>query len=142
MKTDKIKEIVDQHYKGIEIPTGLEDRISATIDRLAAEEQAGCGIEKKNRKIRLLQRPTLIKTLAIAASVALIISLAVTWPVKEDPVYLADTCTDVDQAYRETEKVLEYVSRLMNKGVDKVSETSSNISAIKTINKYIEIKEK
>ena len=30
----------------------------------------------------------------------------------------------------------------MNKGVDKVSETSSNISAIKTINKYIEIKEK
>ena len=41
MKTDKIKEIMDQHYKGIEIPTGLEDRISATIDRLAAEEQAG-----------------------------------------------------------------------------------------------------
>ncbi|HHV04352.1 MAG: hypothetical protein WCQ69_08645 [Bacteroidales bacterium] len=141
MKTDKIKKIMDKHYEGIEVPSGLEAKISATIDRLAAAETANDQEQEKPRRIKLVQKHPHWRIVAVAASVTIVITLAIFLPVKENRVQLADTFTNVDDAYQETEKVLEYVSSLMNKGVAKVSETQESIRSIKTINKYLEIKE-
>ncbi len=41
MDINKIKKIMDQHYEQVEVPEDLEAKISATIDRLAAQEDAG-----------------------------------------------------------------------------------------------------
>ena len=131
MDINKIKKIMDQHYEQVEVPEDLEAKISATIDRLAAQEEA-----------RLKPRRALWKTIAVAASVVLLLTLAIFVPVREPSVQLADTYTNVEEAYDETEKVLQYVSSLMNKGVDKVAQTHSDISTINTLNKFIEINKK
>lgn len=131
MDINKIKKIMDQHYEQVEVPEDLEAKISATIDRLAAQEEA-----------RLKPRRALWKTIAVAASVVLLLTLAVFVPVREPSVQLSDTYTNVEEAYDETEKVLQYVSSLMNKGVDKVAQTHSDISTINTLNKFIEINKK
>ena len=133
METDRIKKIMDKQYQEIEVPVDLEARLSATIDRLAAEESQVVA-ERPVRRIPLW------KALAVAASVAIIITLSVSLPLHDRPVYIADTFTNVKDAYQETEEVLQYVSSLMNKGVNKVSETHKNISTINTVNKYIKIK--
>jgi hypothetical protein len=133
MKADKIKDIMDKHYQGIEVPGDLEARLSATIDRLAAEEAHSDGA-------RPARRVTMWKVVAVAASVTIIVTLALFLPVRDSHIQIADTCTYTRDAYQETEEVLQYVSSLMNKGVNKVSETHKNISAINTVNKYIEIK--
>lgn len=122
---------MDQHYDRVEVPEDLETKISATIDRLAAQEKA-----------RLKPRRAIWKTIAVAASVVLLLTLAVFVPVREPAVQLADTYTNVDEAYDETERVLQYVSSLMNKGIDKVEQTHSEISSNNTLNKFIEINKK
>ncbi|HPM02489.1 MAG TPA: hypothetical protein PK816_10080 [Candidatus Cloacimonadota bacterium] len=123
---------MDKHYKEIEVPGDLEAKLSATIDRLAAEESHGVS-QRHSRRV------TLWKVLAVAASVTIIITLALFLPVRDSHLQIADTFTNTRDAYLETEEVLLYVSSLMNKGVDKVSETQKNISALNTVNKYIEI---
>lgn len=133
MKADKIKDIMNKHYQGIEVPGDLETRLSSTIDRLAAEEAHSDGA-------RPARRVTLWKAVAVAASVTVIITLALSLPVRDSSLQIADTFTNARDAYQETEEVLQYVSSLMNKGVNKVSETHKTISAINTVNKYIEIK--
>ncbi|HBG53578.1 MAG TPA: hypothetical protein DDW70_05145 [Rikenellaceae bacterium] len=133
MKADKIKDIMNKHYQGIEVPGDLETRLSSTIDRLAAEEAHSDGA-------RPARRVTLWKAVAVAASVTVIITLALSLPVRDSNLQIADTFTNARDAYQETEEVLQYVSSLMNKGVNKVSETHKTISAINTVNKYIEIK--
>ena len=132
METDRIKKIMDKHYQEIEVPGDLEAKLSATIDRLAAEESHGVS-QRHSRRV------TLWKVLAVAASVTIIITLALFLPVRDSHLQIADTFTNTRDAYLETEEVLLYVSSLMNKGVDKVSETQKNISALNTVNKYIEI---
>ncbi|MFA5443966.1 MAG: hypothetical protein WC128_03260 [Bacteroidales bacterium] len=124
MDIKKIKKIMDQHYEQVEVPEDLEAKISATIDRLAAQEEPVL--------IALKPRHAIWKTIAVAASVVLLVTLAVFVPVREPAVQLADTYTNVEEAYDETEKVLQYVSSLMNKGIDKVEE----------LNKYLEINKK
>ena len=131
MDINKIKKIMDQHYEQVEVPEDLEAKISVTIDRLAAQEKA-----------RLKPRRAIWKTIAVAASVVLLLTLAVFVPVREPAVQLADTYTNVDEAYDETERVLQYVSSLMNKGIDKVEQTHSEISSNNTLNKFIEINKK
>ena len=123
---------MDKQYQEIEVPVDLEARLSATIDRLAAEESHGVS-QRHSRRV------TLWKVLAVAASVTIIIILALFLPVRDSHLQIADTFTNTRDAYLETEEVLLYVSSLMNKGVDKVSETQKNISALNTVNKYIEI---
>ncbi len=142
MDINKIKKIMDQHYEQVEVPKDLEAKISATIDRLAAEEDAGRKEQKEPVLIKLKPRYAIWKTIAVAASVVLLITLAVFVPVREPAVQLADTYTNVEEAYDETEKVLQYVSSLMNKGIDKVEQTHSEISTINTLNKFIEINKK
>ncbi|HPJ55716.1 MAG TPA: hypothetical protein PK401_06450 [Bacteroidales bacterium] len=142
MDINKIKKIMDQHYEQVEVPEDLEAKISATIDRLAAQEEAGKKEPAEPVMIQLKPRRALWKTIAVAASVVLLLTLAVFVPVREPSVQLADTYTNVDEAYDETEKVLQYVSSLMNKGVDKVEQTHSDISTINTLNKFIEINKK
>ncbi|NLH24532.1 MAG: DUF3379 domain-containing protein, partial [Bacteroidales bacterium] len=64
METDRIKKIMDKQYQEIEVPVDLEARLSATIDRLAAEESQVVA-ERPVRRIPLW------KALAVAASVAI-----------------------------------------------------------------------
>ncbi|MFA5301806.1 MAG: hypothetical protein WC395_03880 [Bacteroidales bacterium] len=142
MDINKIKKIMDQHYDRVEVPEDLEAKISATIDRLAAQENTGRKEQDEPVLITLRPRHTIWKSIAVAASVVLIITLAVFVPVREPVVQLADTYTNVEEAYDETEKVLQYVSSLMNKGIDKVEQTHSEISTINTLNKYLEINKK
>ncbi|HRW95236.1 MAG TPA: hypothetical protein P5167_05250 [Bacteroidales bacterium] len=142
MDINKIKKIMDEHYNHVEVPEDLEAKISATIDRLAAQEDAGTKEHNEPVLIKLRPRYSIWKTVAVAASVVLLITLAVLVPVREPAVQLADTYTNVEEAYDETEKVLQYVSSLMNKGIDKVEQTHSEISTINTLNKYLEINKK
>ncbi len=139
MKADKMKETIDRYYEQIEVPADLETRLSATIDALAAEEEeAAQPAMKMHGKLRLV-----LRLASVAACVALIVTVAVTIPYgKKESVVLADTFTNVDDAYRETERVLLYVSQVMNKGIQKVDETSQSVSKANNLNKYIEIKKK
>ncbi|NLA15199.1 MAG: hypothetical protein GX877_01515 [Bacteroidales bacterium] len=154
MKRNKIKRILDRHYNGIETPKHLEAKLSATIDRLAAkehsdaqEQQAAQLTAQEQAKCRShftgsrMLTPTARRIAGIAALAILIITLAIFLPNKENHTEPADTCKTVSEAYLETEEVLEYISCLMNKGINKVSETQNSLSALQTIHKYIEIKE-
>jgi anti-sigma-K factor RskA len=132
MDINSIKKIMDQHYNRVEVPEDLEAKISATIDRLAAQEDAGKKEQNEPVLIKLRSRHTIWRSIAVAASVVLLITLAVFVPVREPAVQLADTYTNVEEAYDETEKVLQYVSSLMNKGKDKVED----------LNEFIEINKK
>ena len=123
---------MDQHYDRVEVPEDLEAKISASIDRLAAQENTGKKAQDEPVLIKLRPRHTIWKSIAVAASVVLLITLAVFVPVREPVVQLADTYTNVAEAYDETEKVLQYVSSLMNKGIDKMED----------LNKFIEINKK
>jgi len=142
MDINNIKKIMDQHYDRVEVPEDLEAKISATIDRLAAQEDAGKKEQTEPVMIQLKPRRAMWKTIAVAASVVLLLTLAVFVPVREPAVQLADTYTNVDEAYDETKRVLQYVSSLMNKGIDKVEQTHSEISSNNTLNKFIEINKK
>ena len=138
MKADKMKETIDRYYEQIEVPADLEARLSAAIDALAAEEAAAQSAIRKPGKVRLV-----LRLASVAACIALIVTVAVTVPYdKKESVVLADTFTNVDDAYRETEKILLYVSQVMNKGIQKVDKTSQSVSKANNLNKYIEIKKK
>ena len=165
MKRNKIKEILDRHYNGIETPEHLEARLSATIDRLAAQEPLSAqeppaaqeqltataqastntcsGTAKRKHQFTVSRRltPTARRIAAVAAIAILAITVAIFLPKNNKHAIPEDTCATVNEAYRETEEVLNYVSCLMNKGLSKISETQNSFSALQTIHKFIEIKE-
>ena len=153
MKRNKIKEILDRHYNGIETPEHLEARLSATIDRLTAQEQLTetakastntcSGTAKRRHPFTVSRRltPTARRIAAVVAIAILAITVAIFLPKNDKHAIPEDTCATVNEAYRETEEVLNYVSCLMNKGLSKISETQNSFSALQTIHKFIEIKE-
>ena len=87
MKRNKIKEILDRHYNGIETPDHLEARLSATIDRLAAQEQLTAtaqastntcsGTAKRKHQFTVSRRltPTARRIAAVAAIAILVLQL-------------------------------------------------------------------
>ncbi|MFA5324946.1 MAG: hypothetical protein WC305_02130 [Bacteroidales bacterium] len=139
MKKDEIKKILDNYYEEVKVPEGLKERLISTIDQLAQQEVVSSSTTKHKK---IIFRPVLWRALAAAAVVALIVIFSINIPSdKNNNIFIADTYTDVNEAYRETTKALLYISASFNKGIDKVNESSETIAKSTTVvNKHIQLK--
>lgn len=100
-----------------EIPEGLEERLSQSIDRWS----------KKNRTIRLQWIGS------IAASLLLLFGAG--WYLQEPP--RKDTCATPEEAYVEAQRALVLFSTALNKGMkqmDILQETTERVEKIFTYN--------
>jgi hypothetical protein len=118
----------------IEVPAGLESKLEVLIDNLDKKENQ---LKRKVKQIRL-------RTISIAASVALFISAGLFFihsnnedqsPITAQTV---DTITDPAMAYQEAKKALELVSRNFNKGINQLAMATNKIEkSNKTLNKTL-----
>lgn len=143
MKTqdDEIKRLIDESYAQIEVPEGLEKRLSDKIDLWASEEEK---IPQPPKQIRFT-RTFWVRSLSMAASLILLITGSLLITSKEEPqtILVADTCTSVEDAYKETYMALSQISKAFDKGIEKAKESTDNISkTVSTANKYIAITDK
>ncbi len=128
-----MNEIFDEETARIEIPEGLEDCLSALIDKLDEKEA-------KARK----QRSMWLWIGSAAAAITLIFATGAFYLSKTDghfgsnPNYAVSDIDDPEVAYRETVKALTMVSQNFNKGMDQLAlaETKAN-EANTIINKTI-----
>lgn len=118
MKTDSLKQLIDEHYQKIEAHEGLNDSILAMID---ADQKTS--VDKRKKVIF-----TPVIRWAAAASVILAIGL---YFALSD--HVKDTCQTPEQAYQEIENALAIISTSCTKAYD--------IYAVQT-NKPIQIIEK
>ena len=139
MKKDEIKKILDNYYEEVKVPEGLKERLTSTIDMLAQQEVVS---SSKTTHKKIIFRPVLWQALAAAAVVALIVIFSINIPSdKNNNIFIADTYTDVNEAYKETTKALLYISESFNKGLDKVNESSETIAkSTMVVNKHIQLK--
>lgn len=140
-QNDEIKRLVDEQYAQIEVPEGLEQRLSDKIDLWALEEERSPMEEKVVHFTPIFWA----RTASVAAS--LILLIMGTWFViskqKPENVQIADTCTSVEDAYRETYDALNCISGAFGKGMGQVKESTTNISkTVSAANKYIVITDK
>ena len=103
------------NYKALEqipIPEGLEERLSAKIDKWEQEER-----KQKAQRCRLL--PSIVRYTAVAASVALVIGVGYHYLRQDEPVNLAeqDTYQDPVLAQQEAERALNLLAANLNKGM-------------------------
>ena len=100
------KEIFLQ-LRAVQIPDGLEEKLSKQIGKWAIQEQFG----KKTPQRRSLQWIG-----SIAAS--LLVLLGIGWYFNDaQPDYRQDTCATPEEAYIHTEKALMMFAQALNKGV-------------------------
>lgn len=135
MRQDKMKELSDRVCGDVKIPEGLEERLSATIDRLAAEETAA-DILRDGRTVRLPDaeakprkaKRVALKWASIAAAFVLVAGSAawiVTKQVRSEP---EDTCANVEEAKAETEKALNLIAAAFDKGMSQADESAAKIA--------------
>ena len=103
------------NYKALEqipIPEGLEERLSAKIDKWEQEET-----RQKAQRRRLLPRS--LRYTAVAASVALVFGMSYHYLRQDEPVNLAeqDTYQDPVLAQQEAERALNLLAANLNKGM-------------------------
>lgn len=125
----------------IEIPVGLESRITNLIDTLAESEleKVAFIVPKRINRSQLW-----IRVGGVAASIAILFSIGAYINNSSDDgantpsqlvqnVELKDSFKDPNEAYREAEKALLLVSANLNKGVNSISVVSYNIDKSNTI---------
>ena len=122
MKTEDIDRLFDKFYKEeasrIEVPEGLEDRLSQFVDELDAREKSG-----SRRKIWLIAG-------SIAACVVIGFSTAHFFerkPANIEMLSMGSTITDPYEAYIETEKALKLMSDNLNKGLAMVNQAEAEL---------------
>ncbi|MFI3240643.1 MAG: hypothetical protein R3Y22_08675 [Bacteroidales bacterium] len=122
MNEDIIKNKIDKYFDEIELPAGLQERISSNIYRLAGERKT-----KIKKFIRI--------TLSTAAIIALII---IPTFLNTDKENIPDTTLSVEEAYIETHNALQYLSYALSKGYTATNKINEPIKKTKeTINKHI-----
>lgn len=115
-------------------PVSLEQKLNSLIDQLEAGE--------KKRIVSINSKPNGIKWItSIAASILIVLSIGVYYHFnKEDGQIMADTYTNPEDAYEETEKALLFVSAKLNKGFEQVETAQKNIEKTnKIISKNIQL---
>lgn len=114
----------------IPIPAGLEQRLSSSIDQWERMEHA------KRRRLRM-------KTIGIAASIALLSGIGLYFynqPSKS--AGLRDTYSDPETAYKEAEKAIGLVAENLNRGMDQYKNANDKVyKAQKVLEKQFKIME-
>ena len=103
---------VDDEFASIEVPSDLEQRLNAAVDSWADSEKQK--VESK-RQFRLVK---FIPTIGIAASIAILFvigSLVMNIGQTREP---ADTFTNPEDAYAETQRVLALFAGTLDKGTE------------------------
>lgn len=111
--------------KDVEVPAGLEDKLSLLIDKKAEEEQRFFRPNKSKRNWRWIG--------GIAATVLLILSLGYgVEHLGKDvcPPTPQDTFTDPEEAYRVLQATLLEISANLNSGFDEVKESQMDMRKI------------
>lgn len=130
---DNIKEIVDKYFEEIDIPLGLEERISNKIDLFAKEEQEVVMHPQPSKKLFIR------RVLSLVAALALIITSTIFLTQhQENKLEIADTCTSAEEAYQETQLAFIYLAKVFEESASKVNVSSKPmIKSREIINKYI-----
>ena len=123
----------------IPIPEGLEERLSAKIDKWEEEE-------KKATCSRLIPLTSYLKVTAIAASIALVFGVGFYFlQQKEEPVNLAeqDTYQDPSVAQQEAQKALNLLAYNLNKGMGQLEKAKAISDRTETtLNKQLKMMDK
>ena len=117
----------------IPIPEGLEERLSAKIDKWEQEERK----EKAQRRHLL---PSVLRYTAVAASVALVFGVGYHYLRPDEPVNLAeqDTYQDPVLAQQEAERALNLLAANLNKGMGHLEKAKAlSDKAENTLNKQL-----
>lgn len=126
-----MKQIDLTQLDNIEIPKGLEQRLSAKIDEWDELERKGvtppdsqelADSDTDIRTLPRLQRRPLIATIAAAACIALVMGIGWHYFGHAESVNLAeqDTFTNPEQAYAEAHKALSLLAYNINQGMSKM----------------------
>ncbi|BEG99123.1 hypothetical protein [Bacteroides sedimenti] len=110
----------------IEIPPHLEQKLSNQIDSWAEKEN-----RTKLHQSRRIKSWYFIS--GIAASVCLILGIALYRPDKQEKTVLTDTYTNPQDAYRETQKALLLVSNNLNKGMNQMEHAEKDVKKVNAI---------
>lgn len=133
---DELKYLNTERLNDIEIPEGLEARLSMKIDQWAeseAEEKATPVVPLRTKRTRLL------RNISIAATIALVAGVGITLLNGEDKAH-KDTYTDPEQACQEAERVLNLLAHNLNHGMECVEKANEISSATNTtISKTLKI---
>lgn len=111
--------------RDVEVPAGLEDKLSLLIDEKAEEEQRFFRPNKSKRNWRWVG--------GIAATVLLLIGIGYGIDKLEDdvcPPTPQDTFSDPEEAYRVLQATLLEISTNLNSGLNEVKETQSDMKKI------------
>ena len=111
--------------RDVEVPAGLEDKLSLLIDEKVDEEQRFFRPNKAKRNWRWIG--------GIAATVLLLIGIGYGVDKLEDdvcPPTPQDTFSDPEEAYRMLQATLLEISTNLNSGLNEVKETQSDMKKI------------
>jgi len=124
---DELKHLHTEGLKDIEIPDGLEDRLSMMIDQLEENEECVAKVTvtlpaKSAKKVRL----RIIQAVSVAACIALIFGTVTILNSKDDTAH-KDTFDNPETACKEAEKALSILAYNLGEGM-KHLERSKEIS--------------
>lgn len=112
-----------------QVPPSLEKDLCALIDTLEREES------------RVAKMPDAAPSIpqfrwrSFAASIILLIGLA-SWGLltySEQPRVMTETYTDPEEAYKETERILSFVSEKLNRGIGGIERTDEELSRTRNV---------
>ena len=126
---DELKHLNTEGLNDIEIPDGLEDRLSMKIDQWAESE----GETRKQASEHPLRKKrfSMFRITSIAASIALLFGIALMLHGQNDHAH-KDTYDNPEQARQEAEKVLNLLAYNLSKGMEqleKVKEISADTNS-------------
>lgn len=132
---DELKHLNTEGLNDIEIPDGLEDRLSRKIDQWAKSE--GETSKQVSEHPLRKKRFSMFRTVSIAASIALLFGIGLMLHSQSDHAH-KDTYDDPEQARQEAEKALNLLAYNLSKGMEqleKVKEISATTNS--TISKTL-----
>ena len=130
---DELKHLNTEGLNDIEIPDGLEARLSMKIDQWAESETSKQVSEHPLRKKRF----SMFRTVSIAASIALLFGIGLMLHSQGNQAH-KDTYDNPEQARQEAEKALNLLAYNLSKGMEqleKVKEISATTNS--TISKTL-----
>jgi hypothetical protein len=132
---DEMKHLNTEGLNDIEIPYGLEARLSRKIDQWAKSE----GETRKQVSEHSLRKKrfSMFRSVSIAASIALLFGIGLMLHSQSDHAH-KDTYDDPEQARQEAEKALNLLAYNLSKGMEqleKVKEISADTNS--TISKTL-----
>lgn len=136
---DELKYLHTEGLKDIEIPDGLEDRLSMMIDQLEENEECAAKATvalpaKPARKVRL----RIIQAVSVAACIALIFGTATILNSKDDPAH-KDTFDNPETACIEAEKALNLLAYNLGEGMKHLEKSKEiSVRTNNVINRTIE----